>query len=344
MDVIRRAIGGTIRLVQRGVWMVLARLMGGDKLWRLIDATGIVVFVGPNGSGKSLAAVLSTLTTLDGEEWVCHELSHRHNAEARRHVDGCWFCEPSRRSWCPEAEWLLARDGHGQRRVFSTVPLLDEFGQEHPAYRPLDDYRHLLLIEHADVVFDEVAGVSDASDSSGVPVQVVNWLHTLRKSDVRLRVTTPAYARCSKPIRQVAQLVVDARSFMPELATTGRRWRPRQAMIYSAYDAFAFADYTPGTKDRLKAQARAAFWRPGSRAESAYDTLAQVLTLGHVTEAGMCAACGGARRRPTCTCPSEVDDAFREGTPVHVHEVVTSGGARTRRVSLAADPTSAIVQ
>jgi hypothetical protein len=100
-------------------------------------------------------------------------------------------------------------------------------------------------------------------------------------------------------------------------------------MLFTAYDAFAFADYTASTGDRLKSLAGAAFWRPGSEASRRYDTLGSVSALGHVTEGGMCAVCGGARSRPKCACDHSVDDVPAD--QLVVDEVVTSGGARTRR-------------
>ena len=320
-----------VNALQRAVWGMLSGLLRTSRFLDLIDATGIVIFVGPNGSGKSLAAVMSCLRALDGETWTCAELSHRHNRPVRKHYEGCADClERAHGDVCPVAVELLEVYGVGERLVYSTVHLLDADKRLHPRFVPLEDYRQLTTIEHADVLFDEVAGVSDSSDSGSVPVQVVQWLHTLRKADVRLRVTTPAYARCSLPIRQVAQLVVDARAFMPELAATGRRWRPRKAMMYVAYDAFAFKEYTPSTGTRLKAEARAALWRPGSRASMAYDTLSQVIALGHTTEAGMCSVCGGTRSKPRCGCGPEIDHAYHEGQTVVVTEKVTPSGARSR--------------
>jgi hypothetical protein len=315
---------------QRRVWRILNKLRKGPRMWDLVDSTGIVVFVGPNGSGKSLAAVHSTLRTLDGVRWQCDELGHHHNRAVRRHVDDCLDCVERRKDpvWCPLAQRLFLEHGQGLRHVYSTVPLLVD-GEDHWLYRPLVDFRSLVTIEHADVLFDEVAGVSDSSDSQGLPVQVTNWLHQLRRRDVRLRVTTPAYARCSKPIRQIAQLVVDARSFFPEASVNGRLWRPRRGMLFSAYDAVEFEDYTSSTKDRVKAKAGAAFWRPASLAERSYDTNGAVLALGHVTDGGMCAVCGGARSRPRCACSHETD-----GLPIDcltVVETVSGSGTRTRK-------------
>lgn len=318
--------------VQRSVWAGIGQLRGSDKLWNLVESTGIVVFVGPNGSGKSLAAVASALRTLEGVAWHCDVLAHHHNHDAQLHWRDCASCTRTprgRTGLCEVACEILDLTGAGQRKVYSTVPLLDDDAEPHPLYEPLVDYRQLVTVEHADVLFDEVAGISDASDSSGVPVQVTNWLHQLRKRDVRLRVTTPAYARCSKPIRQVAQVVIDARAFFAEPAQAGRLWRPRRAMLYRAYDAFAFEDYSSSTGDRLKPMATAAFWRPGSPAERRYDTLGAVLTLGHVTEGGMCAICGGQRSRPRCACTHEFDETPAD--QLVVEETVTGAGARTRK-------------
>jgi hypothetical protein len=321
--------------VQRGLWSGLSAVRRSDRLWELVERTGIVVFVGPNGSGKSLAAVHSTLATLRGIDWFCDQLAHHHNETLRGHVescdDGCDRDTQRPVSVCDEGQRLFDESTSGVRLVYSTVPLLDDDGEPHALYRPLVDFRQLVTIEHSDVLFDEVAGISDAGDSAGVPVQVTNWLHQLRKRDCRLRVTTPAYARCSKPIRQVAQVVVDSRSFFAEASSSGRLWRPRRAMLFRAFDAFSFDDYTAGVAagERVKPLAGAAFWRPGSEAASRYDTLGAVQALGHVTDGGMCAVCGGARSRPRCACDHSVDEMPADR--LEVDESVSSSGARVRR-------------
>lgn len=322
------------------LYRCMALVTPSDSFWSLVDSTGIVVFVGPNGSGKSLCAVAAALSTLEGRRWTCFEAMHHHHHAYADHAAECDTCLPpalvSRYAkrhdtfdagspFCAGGLAALHHGHTGERLVYSTVVLTGQDGEDHPRFRPLIDYRQLLTIEHSDVLFDEVAGVSDASESGAIPVQVINWLHTLRKADVRLRVTTPAYSRCSKPIRQVAQLVVDARSFFPERRVEGRLWRPRQGFLFSAYDAFTFEDFTAGGKERLTPAARASLWRPGHPAESAYDTLGQVLALGHVTEHGLCSACGGSRSRPKCACPSDHIDG-----PTEVVETVSSAGTRTR--------------
>lgn len=364
---------------QRALWALLSTLLRSDNLWSVVDAAGIVVFVGPNGAGKSLAMVESVRRSIGTARWTCENTAHRHHAPYRAHAIDCEGCDmpADRPGTCPVGVALLADlqidefydehlptclggcvldapppvhcsvgfalivdHGSGVRRVYSTVPLLGEHGGEHPLYRPLVDYRQLLTIEHADVLFDEVAGVSDSSDSAGVPVQVTNWLHQLRKRDVRLRVTTPAYSRCSKPIRQIAQVVVDARSFFPEPRQAGRVWRSRRAMLFTAFDAFEFVDYTETTKDRQKRLAKAAFWRPGSAAERLYNTLGAVLALGHVSDGGMCVVCAGTRSKPKCACPAGADDLLDVGRVEYI-ETVSAAGARVRKAVLPADQLTA---
>ncbi len=342
-------------LIARLAYRVLAFFTRSQDLWDLLGSTGITIFVGPNGSGKSLAAVLSRLPALDGQAWECFEAAHVHHAAYREHAHSCADCpapslvsrlmrlggagdldgpeagggpslSPADR-FC-QAGWdALVLGSTGERLVYSTVPLIGDDGDDHPRYRALTGYSQLLKIEHAEVIFDEVAGVSDASDSGTIPVQVVQWLHTLRKADVRLAVTTPAYGRCSKPIRQVAQVVVDARSFFPEARQSGRLWRPRQLFAFAAYDAFTFEDFTVGAKERLPASAKAIYWRPGHVAERRYDTLGQVLALGHVSDSGLCTACGGSRSRPRCACPGDHD----ADTQLVVEESVSAAGARVRK-------------
>jgi hypothetical protein len=197
-------------------------------------------------------------------------------------------------------------------------------------YVPLTDYRQLLTIEHADVLFDEVAGIADASASGSMPVQVVNWQHKLRKADIRQRVTTPAYARCALPIRQVAQVVVEMRSYFPARAA-GLLWRPRRLVLATAYDAGSFDDFmaSDGQRDRLKPMARGLLWVPTCAAIGAYNSLGQVLQLGHVTEGGMCISCGGSRSRPKCGCEDDHSDA--EMGDLEVVTVTSASGARTRK-------------
>lgn len=322
---------------QRGLWSFVGYFRKSTRLWELVDMSGIVVFVGPNGSGKSLAAVHSLLPILDGQAWECDDPDHFHNRVVRRHADGCEDCDTLSRSWCPDAAELLESTGRGERLVYSTVTLLDEYGQPHRLYRALTDFRQLVRIEHAAVLMDEVTGVSDSSTSASMPVLVKFWVRTLRKGDVQLRVTSPGFAECSKPIREVAQVLIDCRSFFPEHGASGRLWRPRKAMLFRAFDAKDFEHFTAHTRDKLKMLAGAAFWRPGCEAEKRYNTLAQVHMLGHVTEAGLCSLCGGTRTAPKCAC-DDIEVGGLDRDELTIVSTVTAAGTRTRRAVAAGVP------
>lgn len=337
-------------MLARLAYRAWSQVINSRRLWELIEHTGIVVFVGPNGSGKSLVMVEGETNTLGGVEWECWNPDHRHHGPFVRHAAACLTCEPrvfalhsvdsldglgeAQRAGavCDEGAEILAQHARGVRRVYSTVPLTLSPGVPHPLYVPLTDYRQLLTIEHADVLFDEVAGIADASGSASMPVQVVNWQHQLRKRDVRQRVTTPAYARCALPIRQVAQIVVEMRSYFPA-KTAGKLWRPRRLVLATAYDATAFDEFiaSDSQRDKLKPLAKGLLWVTDTAAIRHYNSTGQVLSLGHVTESGMCIACGGTRSRPKCGCGEDHDGT--DLSELVIETQVTASGTRTKKAT-----------
>ncbi|MEI8081429.1 MAG: hypothetical protein WCI74_06235 [Actinomycetes bacterium] len=336
------------------LWFRLwSMVISSRRLWEVMEGAGIIVLVGPNGSGKSLVMVEGMLPTLDGRAWHCFDVEHKHHKVFSDHAAACpdcdyraflaYACGSVSEVAAVVADGVICADGgelvvaasSGDRLVYSTVPLTLTKGVPHPLYRPLTDYQQLLLIEHADVLFDEVAGISDASGSASMPVQVVNWQHQLRKRDIRQRVTTPAYARCSLPIRQVAQVVVECRSFAP-VRVAGLLWRPRRIIFATAYDAWSFEDFiaADGQRGKLRPMAKGLIWVPKSRALDTYNSFGQVLQLGHVTEGGMCITCGGSRARPKCGCTEDLSELPPD--LVAVETIIGASGARVRKAVRAA--------
>jgi hypothetical protein len=254
------------------------------------------------------------------------------------------------------------------RRVVSTVKILDDDRKPHPLFVPLQDFRTLLEVEHCDVLLDEVTGV--ASSRSGghvIPPAVLNLLMQLRRRDVTLSLTAPAWNRAEKVIREVTQAVTLCQGFVPKAVAGNvvthdgphlwpwqqaaedqlhdaagcrhhdedgyvcyleqlpddrdlagcpildrhthddrRLWAPKRLFYWRTFDAFVFDEWTTAKRERIRPVARQLFWRPGSWAESHYDTYDQVLSVAAVTDSGACVDCGGNRPRPKCSCPDPV--------------------------------------
>lgn len=189
------------------------------------------------------------------------------------------------------------------RRVLSTVRLIDPAtGGPHASYERLTDWGQLLEAEHCDVLFDEVVGIASARESQGMPVQVANLLVQLRRRDVVLRWSAPAWARADKIIRECTQAVTVCRGHLgkrdPE---SPRLWAPNRLFKWKTYAAVDFEDVTTGQLEKAHGSA-SWFWGPRSLAFSSYDTLDAVERVGDVLDSGRCVHCGGRRVIPRCSC------------------------------------------
>jgi hypothetical protein len=238
---------------------------------------GICAYVGLNGGGKTLAAVYDTLPSLDAGR-AC--LSTVRLLDWRNPRP----CEDEDCRW----------PGH------------PEHGQAHPLWVPFTSWTQLLQARHCDVLMDEVTGVASSRSSGSLPGPVVAILQQLRRRDVVLRWTAPAWARAEVVVRECTQIVTNCRSFLAE-GGGERLWRPRRLFRWRTFDAAEFGEFTDGVRERVKAKAQQWIWRRRLReAMGAYDTLADVLMVGTVTETGRCAVCGGRRSVPRCTCSDDV--------------------------------------
>lgn len=201
------------------------------------------------------------------------------------------------------------------RFVVSTVRILDpETGAPHPLWIPLDSYRMMLDAERCDLILDEVTGVASSRESMGMPPAIANRLVQLRRQDVALRWTAPAWARSDRIIRECSQAVTLCMGFRGEQiadADGDRMWSSKRLFFWRTYEASQFDEWTTYRKERIKPVARQLFRRPGSIAERSYDTFDAVLSLGAVTEGGSCMECGGSRPRPKCTCAPVVQPEGR---------------------------------
>lgn len=202
------------------------------------------------------------------------------------------------------------------RLVLSTVRLLEPGTRDMPKNVELiNSWPQLLEAEHCDVFLDEIVGIASSREHQGMPTSVANILMQLRRRDVTLRWTAPNWARADKLIREVTQGVTLCSGMLskaPELRPGDpdvRTWRENRLFLWQTYDAQTFDEFTIGKSQAIKPQFTEWFWRPGSRAMHAYDTLGAVERIGDVLDSGRCAHCGGRRTIPLCKCSHHEPEA-----------------------------------
>ncbi|MFC5432660.1 hypothetical protein ACFPJ2_03120 [Microbacterium suwonense] len=196
------------------------------------------------------------------------------------------------------------------RPILSTVRVVDpRTGEDYAGYVPFRRWDQLLSFEGGDVLMDEVIGIAASEQGKSLPKEVQLFLNQLRRRDVLLRWTAPAWSRANIVLREVTQAVTVCRGYLAKYENSGdgsRLWGNRRLFRWTTYDAMDFSTWTDSKEGQLKGKANAWFWRPGSWAERSYDTFDSV---DHVdTGEGVCLHCGGERpklKRPVCTCPVE---------------------------------------
>lgn len=192
------------------------------------------------------------------------------------------------------------------RPVYSTVPLYDDAtGELHPGYRPFEDWRQLLEAQSADFLIDEVVAVASSRDSSSMHLEVQRRLNQLRKSDVVLRWTAPAWRRADIIIREVTIAVTQCQGMFTARAVpdpiTGDipLWSPRQLFRFRSFDMQAFDEWSSGKGDKVRADVKQWFLGPGSRAFNTYRTLDPVATIPPY-DPTRCEVCDLPAARKTC--------------------------------------------
>ena len=232
---------------------------------------GIMAYVGANGSGKSLTAVLDTLPSLE---------------EGRKVVSTVRLLDYENPRPCDDP--------------FCDFPSHPNHGASHPLWIPLRSFSELLEVEHCDVLLDEVTGVCSSRESLSLPGAVANLLVQLRRRDVVLRWTSPAYMRADTILRECTQAVTLCRGLFPR-RVSGRAWASYRFISSKVVDARQFDTVSVAGVSMRSGIARSCFRLSTCPAINAYDTLDTVLSLP-VIESGRCVSCGGRRAVPRCDC------------------------------------------
>jgi hypothetical protein len=159
-----------------------------------------------------------------------------------------------------------------------------------------------------------------------MPVQVQTLLNQLRRRNIQLLWTAPAWQRADVVIREVTQSVTVCRGYFPKVqrlpgADHDRQWGANRLFRWNTYDAQDFTTWSDSKEGNLRGKDNTWFWRPGSRAEALYDTLDAVDRIGDVLDSGRCAYCGGTRSAPKCTCDSHGEVSGRRVQPLNAPRV-----------------------
>lgn len=277
---------GMVARIQR----MRCRFFGlGDRGIVTRNESSIHAFVGLNGSGKTFCMVLSVKPELEGKRWECYEEDHAH-------------CDPQ---YGPDGEFVgfgPEAVHEGFYRVLSTVRLLDpETGALHPRYERFSDWRQMDGLEHAVLVLDEITGVAHSRDGGSLPHDIMNRLMQMRKGDVRIQWSAPAWARADKLIREVTVAVTVCSGFA-RVRGEGGLWAANRGFCFRTYAMEDFDEWTAGKAEKVAPLLTDYVWGPHSIGFRLYNTKQKVTRLGHSTDTGVCVECGGTRRRPECSC------------------------------------------
>lgn len=243
----------------------------------------ITAYIGANGSGKSLLAVHDVLGALQ---------SGRRVLSTARLIDpDGGVCDDAGCTWGKHPD----------------------HGKAHPLWVPFTSWQDLLEAEHCDVLMDEVTGVASSRESSSLPGPVADVLVQLRRRDVRLRWTAPAWARADLLLRECTQAAVMCTGFRRRKAA-GQLW-PASTWVYwrmadaRDLDELTQAQRTGTAQNRLRISARGVVKIANCAGRNAYDTLDEVSSLATLVVRGTCLVCGGRRSQPGCSCGAHAADA-----------------------------------
>lgn len=274
-------------------------------------------YVGANGGGKSAAMVWDTLPSLLAGRCVLSTVRLL-DWENPRECDGnCDDPSHEQPIYAPvEADWLVPES---EREVVGHRVHM----QAHPGWIKFREWPQILEARGVDVLLDEVTGVASSRESAKMPAPVANALVQLRRSDVVVRWSTPAWTRADIIIRECSQAVTYCRGFMPTLVQdhgADRAWRTRRLFKWKTYDAADFEDFTAGKREQLAPLTVDWHYGPKSPVFSAYDTFDAVASIGSVTETGRCYRCDGTRKAHECVCTDYLEHV------AEVKEVRANGG------------------
>lgn len=315
---------------------------------RVVNAAGqnygITAFVGLNGHGKTLlmTELMATQAFAMGVRVVANfrlypEVLGKDPAlfiplQGWRNITKCGVHMVSldgtkALEWEPQylAPWVsLIESGS-----FAEVPRLNEDGT---LYSITNNERCVLLL-------DEINAVLPSRGYSSVPPELLRIINQLRKHDVVVGWTAPAWERADKALREVTQCVWLCRAYVQDTweREPGQKmfpkrardengkpirwqtgWPPRRLFRFNVYDAADFEEFSIDATNqrRIKARGSMWYWRSKHIAQTVYGSAEGVMLLDHIDSfTGTCATCDGSRSRHKCNCKPGAPSAAAASTP-----------------------------
>lgn len=277
----------------------------------------IHAYIGPNGTGKTMVMCYDTITSLQWGRTVLSTVRLLDYLNPRPCPGGRYCDDPVNHERERIAVDLRPIDlddpDAGYIRTEVRTGIWDVHPAAHPLYVKFVDYQQLLDLRNADCLMDEVTGIASSRDSmSGMPTQVANMLVQLRRRNVVLRWSAPAWGRADKIIREVSQAATLTVGYLgvkapPREGEPPRLWKERRLFVARTYDAALLDEFDARRAANLKPLCQAVYWGPGAQAFAVYDTYEPVTSLGWAQESGLCAHCGGKRTALPCGCPDYVE-------------------------------------
>jgi hypothetical protein len=264
---------------------------------------------GKNGSSKSMTAIFDTLPDLEAGTPVLSTVRLLDYKNPR-------VCDD------PECRDVM----HGRADHMAA----------HPSYVPFTSWHQLMDWKNGPVLMDEITGVADSNEGAAMPSAAANKLAQLRRDDCTVRVTGLSFIRANKRIREAVTAVTRCKSFWSTSHFNDdgseRMWMRARLAVVSTFDAQTLPvdDHTENAYEKADRIVSARHWIPKNPAIHAYDSLAPVLMVGHVSDAGRCVNCDGVRRAPACQCPDYTEKlpsrgAGRSASAKHEHRTAPEG-------------------
>jgi hypothetical protein len=209
--------------------------------------------------------------------------------------------------------------------VVSNLTLHPEaIGCDPDLYVPLRTWKQIPELRDCVLFLDEIQATFPSRESQKMPAELGRILNQLRKPNVQLTLTAPAWTRADIIIRECVQYVTLAHGAFPDryvrdpapklwpsiaknvdgkrLRVETNGWLPNRLFRYTTYDATAFDEFTLARAGKLKALSKHWYWRQRHADQALYESTEQVNLLDHLDETGQCWTCGGHRARAKCSC------------------------------------------